>query len=415
MNLLRNKFSPAFAAILISFFTNIYPQNSGFYGVTSEGGSQNWGLIFKTDQNGSNFQVIHEASSIEGENPSPELCETSDGRIFGTTSYGGKYNAGVIFEWDPVSNAYIKKFEFTGKETGFEKKSSLLLASNGKMYGTTIFGGTYDSGVLFEWDPLTYTYTKKYDFDGSNGSNPWSKLIQAKNGKLYGMTVGGGVYDCGVIFEWDPVKDTCIKKIDLNGTDRGRSPYNCPLMQASNGKLYGMTYFGGSIDRGMLFEWDAETNVFIKRVDFEDSNGAYPQGSLIEASDGKLYGMVAYGGNYGKGVLFQWDPLIDKFTIKYDFREGTDGFIPEGTLLQASDGKLYGIANGGGLYGYGVIFEWDLITELYTKRFDFNGTGNGSPAGGSLMQAKNGKLYGTTQPRWYSKCRSDLRIGSGCK
>ncbi len=394
MNLQINKFSSALTTLLVLFLTNIYPQNSGFYGVTSAGGSHNGGLIFKTDDNGNNFQIIHEAFSIEGDSPRPELCETSDGRIFGITSYGGRYNAGVIFEWDPVSNAYIKKFEFTGKETGFDPKSSLLLASNGKMYGTTSLGGLQDSGVLFEWDPLTNTYTKKYDFDGSNGSYPWSKLIQTKNGKLYGMTVGGGVYDCGVIYEWDPVKDTCIKKIDLNGTDRGRSPYDCSLMQASSGKLYGMTYFGGSMDLGMLFEWDAETNAFIKRADFEDSNGAFPRGSLIEASDGKLYGMVAYGGNYGKGVLFQWDPLINKFTKKYDFREGTNGFVPEGNLLQASDGKLYGIASGGGVYGYGVIFEWNLNNELYTKRFDFDGTGNGSPQGGSLLQAKNGKLYG---------------------
>jgi uncharacterized repeat protein (TIGR03803 family) len=397
MNSKFQLFSMALVAMGILYASKVNAQCSEFYGTTSEGGNYNAGVVFKTDDGGNNLHVVYTAVSTEGKAPCPELCETGDGKIYGITTSGGKYGAGVIFQWDPATNAYIKKFDFTGKETGYSPLGSMMLADNGKMYGTTSDGGTYYNGVLFEWDLSSDTYTKKFEFDGQNGRSPWSSLIQAKNGKLYGMTCQGGSYNNGVIFEWDIDKDTLITKIDLNGTDRGGYPSNSSLMQASNGILYGMTFFGGNKNFGILFEWDPETNIFTKRVDFNGTEkGVSPQGSLIQAANGKLYGMVTFGGKYDKGVLFEYDIETNTFTKKYDYSEGLNGFCPHGTLMQADNGKLYGMASNGGEYGYGVLFEWNLSTDTYTKIFDFDGAGTGRHLIGTLLQAKNGRLYGTT-------------------
>ena len=95
----------------------------------------------------------------------------------------------------------------------------------------TVNGGTNDYGVLFEYDPIIDVYTKKLDFDGTNkGANPWGSLMQASNGKLYGMTYRGGASNFGVIFEYDPSSDIFIKKLDFIGVN-GASPLHTTLIQ----------------------------------------------------------------------------------------------------------------------------------------------------------------------------------------
>ena len=80
---------------------------------------------------------------------------------------------------------YTKKYDFTG--AGGSNPYGSLVANNAKFYGMTYSGGVNDKGVIFEWNPATNAYTKKYDFDGTNGSNPYGDLA-LKGGKFYGMT-----------------------------------------------------------------------------------------------------------------------------------------------------------------------------------------------------------------------------------
>jgi uncharacterized repeat protein (TIGR03803 family) len=98
------------------------------------------------------------------------------------TNAGGANNAGVIFEWDPVTNNYIKKFDF-GSTDGANPYGSLTLSDN-RFYGTTSTGGSNNKGVIFEWDPITNIYTKTFDFTGANGSYPYGDLIAFTNSIL---------------------------------------------------------------------------------------------------------------------------------------------------------------------------------------------------------------------------------------
>src|SRR6185369_7931329 len=115
-------------------------------------------------------------------------------------------------------------------------------------------------------------YTKLIDFDGaSNGSIPNGSLVYANNGKLYGMTSNGGNDDLGVIFSYDPGTSTFTKLVDLDGRFKGSNPWG-DLMQASNGKLYGMTSDGGNGtdeygSAGVLFSYDPVANVYAKKFD----------------------------------------------------------------------------------------------------------------------------------------------------
>ena len=317
-------------------------------------------------------------------------------KLYGMTFHGGTSDNGVLFEYDLVTNVYTKKLDFDSASSsiGGCPHGSLMQASNNKLYAMMPFGGTNDYGVLFEYDPGTNIYTKKFDFNSLSG-RPHASLMQVSNGKLYGMTPCGGINYEGVLFEYDLDNDTYTKKMEFDGTNTGGCPEGS-LMQA-NGKLYGMTYWGGANNKGTLFEYDPNTNTYTKKIDFDELNtGNYPEGSLIQASNGKLYGMTYQGGTNYNGVLFEYDPNTNTYTKKIDFDGTNTGSYPEGNLIQALNGKLYGMTNQGGTNNDGVLFEYDLSTDTYTKKLNFDSASTGKYPRGSLMQASDGKLYGMT-------------------
>ena len=312
--------------------------------------------------------------------------------LYGTTHGGGLGGGGTIIKFIPATNNLIVAKSFVESSfDGFNPAGSLLQASDGKLYGTTYQGGSNDYGVIFSFDPSCFTYTKLKDFDGINGRNPNGGLVQASDGKLYGMTSAGGSSSVGVIFSYDPSSSTYTKLKDFDYYNDGGNP-NGSLMQASDGKLYGITIYGGSGGYGVIFSYDLSSSIYTILKDFDGTNG-YPFGNLIEASDGKFYGTAAAGQNYGPGVIYSFDPSSSAYTKLMDF-DFVNGAEPYGSLIQASDGKLYGMTRSGGISDSGVIYSFDPSSSTYTKLHDFDST-NGSYPTGSLVQASDGKLYGT--------------------
>jgi len=386
-----------FCLVTLQTLTCFAQNQTELWGMTYQGGSGG-GLIIKTDGNGNNYEVVKSFIDYPGKNPYyTELCQASNGNLYGMTYQGGANNMGVLFEYDPATDTYTKKLDFTGPINGSNPRGSLMQATNGKLYGMTYQGGSNNMGVLFEYDPATNNYTKKLDFAGAtNGSYPQGSLMQATNGQLYGMTYGGGANGWGVLFEYDPVTNTYTKKLDFAGATTGSNPQGS-LMQATNGKLYGMTYGGGVNNLGVLFEYDPATNNYTKELDFAGvTSGSNPQGSLMQATNGQLYGMTYIGGLYNMGVLFEYDPSTNTYTKKLNFEGTITGRNPHGSLIQATNSKLYGMTSGGGINYMGTLFEYDPATNTYTKKLNFAGATNGNYPYGSLMQATNGQLYGMT-------------------
>ncbi len=307
---------------------------------------------------------------------------------------------GILFEFDPETNILTKKIDFSGTENGSHPNGSLLEATNGKLYGMTLDGGVYNMGVIFEWDPVTGVYIKMLDFDGAEcGKYPYGSLMQADNGYVYGMCSEGGTNNAGVLFNVDTEDHSFLKKIDFSGPEMGMNPYGS-LLQAANGKMFGMTRRGGKQNEGVIFEFDPVSSVLQKRIDFSfRSKGRYPYGSLIQGDNGKLYGMTWGGGNWGfdsahppgpegKGVLFEWDPVSNAYAVKVDF--GYDGNslsqCPFGSLVKSGDGRIFGMTST-------TIFEWEPPTNIIRHNIAFKESGNSSQKG-SLLVLSGGKILG---------------------
>ncbi|HEX7846613.1 MAG TPA: choice-of-anchor tandem repeat GloVer-containing protein, partial [Chitinophagaceae bacterium] len=388
------------------------------YGMTREGGNGNGGnagdgggVIFSFDPATSTYTKLKDFEATNGIHSLGSLVQANNGKLYGMTARGGSSDAGVIFSLDPSTSNYTKLKNFEAPD-GIHPAGSLMQASDGKVYGMTSNYGLYNGGgVIFSFDPSSSTYTKlrvfspdnnnAYAYTYSNGALPYGSLMQANNGKLYGMTLSGGGNDllgdgAGVIFSFDPSNSTYTKLKDFDSYSNGVSPYGS-LVQASDGKLYGMTNRGGSQAGGVIFSFNPSTNAYTKLKEFDYTNridGRSPYGSLVQASNGKLYGMTREGGSDDGGVIFSFDPSTSTYTKVKDLNY-TDGRFPYGSLVQASNGKLYGMTVWGGSNDLGVIFSFDPSSFTYTKLKDFDGT-NGANPYGNLMQASDGKLYGMT-------------------
>jgi uncharacterized repeat protein (TIGR03803 family) len=384
---MKKLYSFLIAFLLCSLFVNA----QGIYqmwGMTQKGGPDNNGVIFSSDTLGNNFQLRH-SFDVTNAGASPMFTELIDynGKFYGMTWRGGDNNLGVIFEWDPASNIYSKKFSFDSSN-GIYPEGSLALYG-GKFYGMTSFGGSDYRGVIFEWNPVTNIFIKKIDLDSSNGHIPHGSLT-LNGGKFYGMTQVGGSDNLGVIFEWDPVTNIYSKKIDFKFTN-GNGYYPFSDLVLRGGKFYGVTLKGGSNDRGVIFEWDPSTNLYIKKIDFNGVNGHGPLGNLTW-NGSKFYGMTIIGGSNNDGVIFEWDPVTNVYLKKVDMIS-TTGSNPQNSLT-FSGGKFYGMATAGGSKDSGAIFQWDPVTNIYTKKVDFNMIKGGQPLGN--LTFKGGKFYGMT-------------------
>ncbi|HEX7412433.1 MAG TPA: choice-of-anchor tandem repeat GloVer-containing protein [Bacteroidia bacterium] len=339
------------------------------YGMTYQGGADSMGILFQYNPATNILIDMLDFDSINGKYPFGSLMQASDGMLYGMTEVGGANNYGVLFQYNPATATYIDKFDFAAQSTpyGSLPLGSLMQANDGMMYGMTIIGGTSDKGVIFQYNPATSTYTKKFDFAGTNGQGPHGSLIQASDGMLYGITGAGGASGLGVLFQYNPATNTYISMFDFAGTN-GQNP-NGSLMQASDGMLYGMTQAGGASNMGVLFQYNLTTNTYFKMLDFNGTNGQNPNGSLMQANDGMLYGMTAGGG--GGGVLFQYNPVTNTLIANTCFTVVTNGGSPQGDLMQASDGMLYGMTSDGGATGLGVLFKFcPPPTVTYTLTAD---------------------------------------------
>jgi uncharacterized repeat protein (TIGR03803 family) len=168
-------------------------------------------------------------------------------------------------------------------------------------------------------------------------------------------------------------------------------------MQASDGFLYGLTRHGGAIGDGALYKFNLSTSVYTKQADFQDAaTGSLPLGSLVEAKNGKLYAMAESGGQFTYGTLFEYDVSNAFLSVVVHFDGLNKGEYPAGTLLEYDDNKLYGMCTSGGVYDGGTLFVFDAMTGVCTKVHDFNPVSDGYKPYSTLMRASNGKIYGTT-------------------
>ena len=368
------------------------------YGMTSNGGISDRGVLFRYDPANGSITKLMDFYDEFGEVPYSTLTVGPDGNLFAVTYWGGIYpTGGVLFEYKPVNGIYTKRFDFRYAPDGSTPFSDLMKAADGMIYGTTYTGGDLFAGTIYRINPDDQSFENVYYFDYfNNGGSPFGGLIQAPNGMLYGMADGGTNYD-GVIYAFDPVSLSLIVLHHFDNLLSGTDPKD-KLLQVSDDKLYGLTMRGGLNDDGVIFEYDIATSTFTKLFDFLNvTSGKEPQGGLMQAANGKLYGLTSGGGSFGNGVLFEYNPMTYEYIIKVHFDGLNKGGYPVGTLLEFGDNKLYGLTASGGTNSMGVLFVYDAESETFSKLFNFNGAATGMVPVSTLMAASNNKIYGTTQ------------------
>src|SRR5271157_5744414 len=258
------------------------------------------------------------------------------------------------------------------------------------------------------------TFTSLASFDGTNGANPTSSLVQATDGNLYGTTQFGGAYEdecngsygipgCGTVFQITP-GGTLTTMYNFDGTD-GAWP-GAGLVLATDGNLYGTTEYGGDNETGTVFKITLR-GMLSSLYSFTDEG--QPLDLLIQATDGNFYGTAASGGHYYGGSVFRITPGAT-FTTLYSFcsqgpKVCPDGKLPTAALVQATDGNFYGTTDWGGASAYctlvtgcGTVFRitpGGMLTTLYSFCTQANCPDGARPYGG-LVQASDGNFYGTT-------------------
>jgi uncharacterized repeat protein (TIGR03803 family) len=172
--------------------------NGSFYGTTFEGGINGNGAVFQMTTNGTLTSLVSFNYTNGGNLSDAGLVQTPDGNFFGTTSEGGAYGYGTVFEMSPL---YVIStiYSFTGGGDGGHPEGGLTLGSDGNFYGTTAYGGTYEDGTVFRLSP-DGALVSLVQFDGYDGANPQAMLTLGTDGNLYGTTENGGTNDMGVIF-----------------------------------------------------------------------------------------------------------------------------------------------------------------------------------------------------------------------
>jgi uncharacterized repeat protein (TIGR03803 family) len=361
------------------------------------------------------------ASAFDGQGPQAGLVQGPNGNYYGTTSSGGEWDEGTVFNVTPAG-AYTLMYSFTDGANpppldGAFPTAALILAANGNFYGTTFSGpdqGTsVNDGTVFEITPAG-AETLLYSFGASatDGQNPTSRLIQGTDGNFYGTTELGGTHcnssgiACGTFFKVTPAGvETVLYNFGATSTD-ANTP-EAGLILGANGNFYGTTILGGAHGDGTVFMiTPAGVETVLYSFGASITDGIEPKANLILGTDGNFYGTTSTGGahvsaeNIG-GTVFKITPA-GLYSVLYSFgASSTDAVEPVAGLIQGADGNFYGTTASGGANGQtalnsGTVF---MLTpagvETVLHSFGVSST-DGSEPEGSLIQDAAGNLYGTT-------------------
>lgn len=327
----------------------------------------------------------------DGSSPVAGLVQASDGNLYGTTYEGGANGDGAIFRITP-GGSLTPLYSFKGGNDGAHPYSGLIQASDGNLYGTTAEGGANGDGVIFRIT-TNGTQTPLYSFTGGrDGASPRGGLLQASDGNLYGTTTEGGTNGEGAFFRMT-INGALTPLYSFTDGHDGGFP-EATLLQTHDGYLYGTTYEGGANGYGVIYR--ITTNgVLTSLYSFTNGNdGAAPVSGLLQTTDGNLYGTTEDGGANNYGVVFRF-ATNGVLTPLYSFTDGHDGAYPEGALVQGNDGNLYGTTYEGGANGYGVIFQIATNGALASLYSFTDGHDGANPIAG-LALANSGNLFGTT-------------------
>jgi uncharacterized repeat protein (TIGR03803 family) len=360
------------------------------YGTTLYGGSHSfegelgWGTVFELSpatDGGWTESVLHSFNDdgVDGVQPESALVLDATGNLYGTTYGGGAHDYGTVFELSPMAGGGWSEtilHSFNNPGDGYTPVAGLTLDSAGNLYGTTVEGGRYNSGTVFELSPAAGgVWTEKilhhFGYNG-DGVEPFGGATLDAAGNIYGTTNGGGAYNAGTVYEI--IRKTGTEKVlhSFNNTGEGHYPDAGVILDAA-GNVYGTTSVGGQTQNcsgqrcpeaaGTVFELTQKAgNWSVKVLHTFLSNGLdgdIPQAGLVFDTAGSLYGTTSAGGPNNFGTVFELTPNAGGSwteTLLYSWGDTTSDNEPRAGLILDSTGNLYGTTPGDSS-GYGAVFE----------------------------------------------------------
>ncbi len=298
----------------------VQARSGNFYGTTLGGGANGEGTFFRITPAGDLTTIYNFENNVR---PSAAgLVQGTDGEFYGTTPNGGAGSAcgrgcGTVFKiTDRGTLTVLHSFDFTD---GASPQAGLVQGTDRNFYGTTVYGGANSGGTVFKITPsgaLTVLYSFCSETYCADGYEPNAPLVQARSGKFYGTTLGGGdnhecvLYNgCGTVFEMTPAgKLTTIYSFESAGNSGNVLSYFAVsgLVQGADGNFYGTTYDGGDSSEcstlyppvngcGTVFKI-TERGVLTTLHSFDLTDGALPFDGLVQGTDGSFYGTTWVGG-----------------------------------------------------------------------------------------------------------------------
>jgi uncharacterized repeat protein (TIGR03803 family) len=240
----------------------IFDTSGNLYSTTSSGGTGGVGTVFElTPQSGFwSEKVLHPFKG--GGRPFGSLVFDASGNLYGTTAFGGALADGTVYELTPKTDggwAQTVLFGFNGAD-GSQPLAGLIFDASGNLYGTTSVGGTYNYGTVFELSPKAGGGWKRklvLSFSYLDGYYPTAILTIDEAGNLYGTTYGGGSgncqFGCGTVFELSPQAGGTWMKTLLVDFQQLTLPRGTVIFGPS-GNLYGTGSNGGAYGKGTVFE-----------------------------------------------------------------------------------------------------------------------------------------------------------------
>lgn len=332
-----------------------------FYGTTYDGGAGKVGTIYRINNDGSGYTVLHSLGEAaqDGTNSAAPLT-LSGGMLYGTTLFGGTYGGGTVFKIGIAGDGYTRLHDFGSAQDGATLWGRVIIGLDGLLYGTTLEGGTHGKGTVFKMDTNGGSYSVLYNFgaDANDGANPYTRLAQGGDGTLFGVTYAGGTGDAGTIFNIS-TNGTAYSVLHDFGITDGDGSHPWAGILVNSGMLYGTTYDGGTNNLGTVFRINANGSGYTILHSFSAEDAQHPYSALVLGSDAAIYGTTWLGGSADRGAIFRIrsDGTYD---LLYSFDQGKNPYC---RLYLGSDGLFYGTTESGGTYNLGTAFRMQVVGE----------------------------------------------------
>jgi len=326
------------------------------------------------------YRFCTEPGCADGALPYADVTFDKRWAVYGTTYEGGANNSGVVFKLTPRKDGSYKEsvlYSFcpqVGCADGSNPRSTLTLEASGAIYGTTLYGGSKNGGVVFKLTPSSSGYTESvlHEFTGADGLYPEAGVVADAGGALYGTTASGGGSGCdtgcGVVFKLTPNGSQYTETVlhEFAGDDDGTDPY-AGLLLDKHGNLFGVTAEGGGTGCngegcGVVFEMKHAGTAYSESVlhAFGGTDGSAPDAALVFGKHGELYGTTSSGGLYSKGTVFAMQPARSSYEFRslYSFcklKKCADGETPLGGVVPYYK-TIYGTTWQGGEKGDGTVY-----------------------------------------------------------